>query len=263
MAWIELHTKLPSHKKTKRLVRLLGLSVPQDIPQAVGHLCVLWLWAIENASDGTLNGFDAEDIADAAGWNDDPQVFLDAMVESGFLDADGDSYRIHDWMDYAGHYLDYKKRIDVKNQKNRERQKRFREKAKIGKKELEENKTDNNNEPEDNPMVDQQWLMVVRAYEKNIGMLPMGVSLENLISYTDDLGADIVCKAIEVTNQASPNNPHRYLQSILKKWIENKVDTLEKVEAYTKDLERRIRESRAAKAPRAESGPPAIEGKFY
>lgn len=256
MAWIELHVNLPAHKKTKRLVRLLGLSVPQDIPRAVGHLCILWLWAIENATDGTLKGFDAEDIADAAGWNDDPQVFLDAMIDSGFLDVEGDSYHIHDWMDYAGRYLDYKKRIDTKNQKNRERQKRFREKSKSI-------KSDSDKSISQDQLVDDQWLRVVKAYEQNIGMMPMGVSLENLISYTDDLGADIVCKAIEVTNLATPNNPHRYLQSILKKWVENNVDTLEKVEAYTKDLERRIKESRAAKYQRTESGPPAIDGKFY
>ena len=260
MAWIELHVNLPAHKKTKRLVRLLGLSVPQDIPRAVGHLCILWLWAIENATDGTLKGFDAEDIADAAGWNDDPQVFLDAMIDSGFLDVEGDSYHIHDWMDYAGRYLDYMGRNDEKRKKARERQRKCRA-AKSEKKKNDENGCEKKEDRDQ--LVDDQWLRVVKAYEQNIGMMPMGVSLENLISYTDDLGADIVCKAIEVTNLATPNNPHRYLQSILNKWVENKVDTLEKVEAYTKDLERRIKESRAAKYQRTESGPPAIDGKFY
>ena len=250
MAWIELHENLPTHKKTRRFARLLGLSVPQEIPQAVGYLCVFWLWSMGNATNGTLNGFDAQDVADAAGWTGEPEAFLSAMQESGFIDVDEDGLKIHDWMDYAGRYLEYKEKAERAKQKNRERQRRFQEKAK--------------GTPKGVPaeLADENWLMIAKAYEKNIGMLPMGTALDDLVFYADELRAEIVCKAIEVTNKAMPNNPHRYLMSILKKWLENKVNTLEKVEAYTKDLERRIKAKRGVPA-QAEGGPPAIEGEFY
>ena len=53
VAWIELHQQLPTHPKTKRLTRALGLEVPKDIPQVVGHLCMFWLWCLEYAIDGS------------------------------------------------------------------------------------------------------------------------------------------------------------------------------------------------------------------
>ena len=269
-AWIELHVNLPTHKKTRRLARLLGLSVPQDIPQVVGYLCVFWSWSIENASDGALSGFDAQDVADAAGWMGDPDVFLGAMIESGFLDDEDDGLFIHDWLDYAGRYLEYKERVDAQKQKNRERQKRFRERKIAAE----------SDEPKEEPVLkekledpvpdaisaqlyDPQWAKVAEEYERNIGMLPMGTSLDLLQSYVDDLGAEVVCKAIEIVNKASPNNPHTYLRSILKKWVENDINTLDKVEAYTKDLERRIQQQRGTRKVNSENGPPAIEGGFY
>ena len=55
MAWMELHQSLPQNKKTLRLKRLLKIRTPQ----AVGHLCMLWLWAIDNAPDGDLTPFGA------------------------------------------------------------------------------------------------------------------------------------------------------------------------------------------------------------
>lgn len=270
-AWIELHVNLPTHKKTRRLARLLGLSVPQDIPQVVGYLCVFWSWSIENASDGALSGFDAQDVADAAGWMGDPDVFLGAMIESGFLDDEDDGLFIHDWLDYAGRYLEYKNRNDTKRQKAKERQRKRRAKDDEQKNESEKDTEEWQKEKPEDPvpdaissqLYDPQWAKVAEEYERNIGMLPMGTSLDLLQSYVDDLGAEVVCKAIEIVNKASPNNPHTYLRSILKKWVENDINTLDKVEAYTKDLERRIQQQRGTRKVNSENGPPAIEGGFY
>ena len=58
MAWIELHQNLPAHRKVKKLKRLLKIKTPQ----AVGHLAMLWLWAVDNAPDGDLSALDPEDI---------------------------------------------------------------------------------------------------------------------------------------------------------------------------------------------------------
>lgn len=98
MAWIELHQTLPTNRKTMRFKRLLKIKTPQ----AVGHMCMLWLWAIDNAPDGDLSPFGADEIAEAGGYTGkDPHAFVDALVGAGFVDDDGTSLMIHEWYDYA------------------------------------------------------------------------------------------------------------------------------------------------------------------
>lgn len=107
MAWIELHQTLWTHRKTVVLADALGL--PEMY--AAAHLARLWCWALDNAvadygqRRGLLTGAPARAIAGGAGWTDDPCVFFDALIESGYLDRDGDDLVLHDWWDYAGKYL--------------------------------------------------------------------------------------------------------------------------------------------------------------
>lgn len=102
MAWIELHQTLPTNKKTMRLESLLKIKTPQ----VVGHLCMLWLWAIDNAQDGSLKEFLPAEIAKVAGWDKKPDVFIDALRTSGFVDND---MCIHDWNEYAGKLIEKRK----------------------------------------------------------------------------------------------------------------------------------------------------------
>ena len=88
-------------------------------------------------------------------------------------------------------------------------------------------------------LIDPDWKMVAEAYQREIGMLPMGTALDVLTSYVDDLGGDVVCKAIEITNQKTPDNPHQFLMAILKNFEKNGIDSREKVEAYLIERERR------------------------
>jgi hypothetical protein len=48
MPWIESHTNLARHPKTRRLCRLLDVSVPA----AIGHLHLFWHWVLEFAPSG-------------------------------------------------------------------------------------------------------------------------------------------------------------------------------------------------------------------
>ena len=84
MAWIEVHQTLPGHRKIKALKRELKIKTPQ----AVGHMVMLWLWAVDNAPDGDLSRIDPDDIAEAAEWPKDGRAFVDAMIRAGFLDGD-------------------------------------------------------------------------------------------------------------------------------------------------------------------------------
>lgn len=111
MAWIELHQTLPTNKKTLRLKRILKIKTPQ----AVGHLCMLWLWALDNAADGDLSSFEADEISEAAGWSGkDPEAFSQALMDSGFVDPD---HHLHDWNEYAGRLIS--QREDQKEYKAR------------------------------------------------------------------------------------------------------------------------------------------------
>jgi hypothetical protein len=113
MAWIESHQSLATHRKTKDLQRLLRINTVR----VVGHLHLLWWWCLDNAPDGILEGIHPSNIADAAMWPGDPEIFVKALEDSGFCDAN--PLKLHDWDDYAGKLI--QRRVA-----NRERVKAFR-----------------------------------------------------------------------------------------------------------------------------------------
>ncbi len=99
MQYVEVHVELPTHPKTKRCARRLGIGVPQ----MVGHLAMLWLWCQRYAPDGDVSGLVPAELADGAGWEGDAQAFMDALLAcgigagAGFLeratDDEGDARR--------------------------------------------------------------------------------------------------------------------------------------------------------------------------
>ena len=95
MSWIKSHQELARHPKTRKLARLLSIS----LPDALGRLHLLWWWALDYAEDGDLSKHDSADIADALLWEGEPDALIDALITSGFLDSDR---KIHDWWEYAG-----------------------------------------------------------------------------------------------------------------------------------------------------------------
>ncbi len=100
MAWIESHQSLANHRKTRALSRLLK----KDRPTVIGHLHLVWWWCLDNAQDGNLTGINHEDLADAAMWKGNPEVFFQALMDAGFIDKD--TKTLHDWMEYQGNYVD-------------------------------------------------------------------------------------------------------------------------------------------------------------
>ncbi|MHA6481087.1 DnaD domain-containing protein [Paenibacillus sp. strain BS8-2] len=118
MAWIESHQELARHPKTRKLSRKLGIS----IPAAIGHLHMLWWWAIDYAQDGDLSNFDPDDIADALDWPNDANQLIAALIDSGFIDRVGEgegTLVVHDWFDYAGRLVD--KRVQNRERKRKSR----------------------------------------------------------------------------------------------------------------------------------------------
>lgn len=106
MAWIELHQGLGQHHKVRRLKRTLGIG----LAQVIGHMALLWTWALDAAPDGDLTAFDAIDIAEQAEWDGDALAFVAALVSAGLLDQTEDERLvIHDWMEYAGRLVEKRK----------------------------------------------------------------------------------------------------------------------------------------------------------
>ena len=112
MAWIESHQSLGAHIKLRRLARALNV----HRAQAIGHLHYLWWWALDAAPSGDLSAFSALELAEVCEWSSDPDTFLAALRDCGWLDPDG---RIHNWDRYVGRILAFR-------ESNRKRQRRRR-----------------------------------------------------------------------------------------------------------------------------------------
>ena len=82
MARVKIEQGTLTHRKTLRLKGLLGIGVAQ----AVGHLTMLWVWAANGTKDGSLAGMTPTEIAEVSGWAGEPDDFLAAMIDAGYID---------------------------------------------------------------------------------------------------------------------------------------------------------------------------------
>lgn len=117
MAWIELHQNMPGHRRTRRVKSILQI----DTPTAVGHMCLLWLWALDNAENGSIGGMLNQEIADVCEYKGDADAFVEALVEAGYLTRTDNDLLIHDWSDYCGRLMDRREKNRIRQQNYRER----------------------------------------------------------------------------------------------------------------------------------------------
>ena len=66
-------------------------------------------------------------IARAAQWEGEPEDFMNALIEAGFIDKTDDGLIIHDWYDYAGKLVE--RRI-AERERSRQRRAASRKKKK-------------------------------------------------------------------------------------------------------------------------------------
>lgn len=123
MAYVEAHATLRNHPKTKKTARTLAIATPT----VIGHLLCLWWWCQDYAQDGNLSNLSADEIAEAADWPNDPDTFVNALLncgrqgEPGFLEiAEDGALLVHDWQEYGG-------KLFVKRQQAAKRQANWRE----------------------------------------------------------------------------------------------------------------------------------------
>jgi hypothetical protein len=103
MAWIESHQAIERHPKTHMLSALMGW----NLDETIGKLHRLWYWALDYAEDGDLRKFPATVLAGVVTHPIlDADKLVDALKASRFCDHD--PFRLHDWWDYVGRFLQVK-----------------------------------------------------------------------------------------------------------------------------------------------------------
>jgi hypothetical protein len=91
---IRLSIAFKGHRKRKKLRRLIG-------DRSDSYLLDLWLTVALDRPDGILTGWTADDVADSCGWEDAPQVLVDALVGAGWIDINKDGLMsVHDWQEH-------------------------------------------------------------------------------------------------------------------------------------------------------------------
>lgn len=100
MAWTESHTVLIRHRKLVELAASLRIRPAH----AMGHLHALWHAALEQQEDGDLSAWSDEFIAQASDFPGNAPQYVRLLQKHRWLDGK----LIHDWLDYAGRYLDAK-----------------------------------------------------------------------------------------------------------------------------------------------------------
>ena len=101
---IRLAVSFRGHRKRKRLKGLLGAD-------ATDYLIDLWIGAAMNHPEGILVGMDETDIALEAGWEKEPQQFINALRECRLLEkTESGAYALHDWEDHQGYVIHAERR---------------------------------------------------------------------------------------------------------------------------------------------------------
>ncbi len=106
MASINLDLDYFSHPKTRRLIGLLGRGA-EVIPLRVWCFC-----GRHYSESGRLAAIGAQEIEAEVLWWGKPGEAVEALVRCGFLEIDGDTFIVHDWLSHSGHIAVYKKRAE-------------------------------------------------------------------------------------------------------------------------------------------------------
>ena len=94
----------------------------------IGTLVSLWLWALDNAQDGSLEGVSDRTIARVCDFPEKKAgKLMEALHKHGLLDRNGDHYAIHDWYDYAGKLMERREKDRKRKWKSASRQQEFQE----------------------------------------------------------------------------------------------------------------------------------------
>lgn len=98
--WFRVYAQLRGHPKVDDLARRLKISPAQ----AIGHLVMLWCWAVDYRPNGDLAGVTSRELEAASGWTGRLGAFTRAANAVRWIDGRSGSFRIHNWLRYAESY---------------------------------------------------------------------------------------------------------------------------------------------------------------
>lgn len=99
------------HPKTMDFAARLNV----ELPTAIGYLELLWAFTGKKSPQGNIGKWPDGAIARACYWMGRPEVFILALQESGFIDADElHRFTVHDWREHAPGWVRAKlKKVDL------------------------------------------------------------------------------------------------------------------------------------------------------
>ena len=190
----------------------------------------------------------------------DIREFIDKCLEIGLLQTDGETF----WSEA------FNRRLEAASVKA---QRRSEKSQKAANARWKKTRQEEPNAPKEDILsldsLNQDWVRFVKVYEKNIGLIPHGGTKTGqlIADYFDELGVDVMCKAVEVTNTSQPDKPAVFMLAILKNWAELGVKTIEQAEAAIKDHNRKVavrtRRQSQQQTDDAAGQSNGIRGKFY
>lgn len=104
MPYLNLDLDYFTHPKTIRLIGLLGRGAA-ELPIRLWSYCGKY-----HCESGNLAGHSAQEIEALVGWWGPSGKMVEAMIAVGFLKETEGGFKIHDWLDHAGHLSAFKKR---------------------------------------------------------------------------------------------------------------------------------------------------------
>jgi len=116
MAWIKSEQALGSHPKLRLLAKELDISIPETI----GHLHLMWWWAVDYAEDGDVTRY-KDFIPFAAQFEGDADKFVKALINFGWLDEVDNKLIIHDWLEYTGALIEIRQKDAERKRQSRQR----------------------------------------------------------------------------------------------------------------------------------------------
>lgn len=109
---IRLSVGFWQHPKTFRIEKKLGL-------KGIRSLQILWRWRAQNRPQGDLVGFDEMDIEFVADWRGKKGLFVEACLETNWIELVEGGYRLHEWSDYNPWQAQATEREEARKEKAR------------------------------------------------------------------------------------------------------------------------------------------------
>lgn len=114
----------PLLNESGRFVAFVEAAGLHDDPFAEFYIYKLLLFAGKSRIDGNLGPIPSRSLAKACGWRGDANVFLEALLVSGWLVKNGTDLHIEGWGRHGGRVLERRKDWRVRQQKHRASQKK-------------------------------------------------------------------------------------------------------------------------------------------